>query len=322
MDIYRDYFTREELVRVLAKVEYTPGRLGELGLFEPIGLGSTVMAIEESAKDGKKVLTVIPRGAPRTQTGLDKRKVHTFATQTVGDEGVVYADEVLNSRGRGTSGAKEIIEDRRQRLVKRLRGHVDYTYESMRMAALTAPNTTEFGSAPSTVAIAVQTDATKTRQEVFTKIIQPMETAMDGIAVPKILVLCSDGYWTDLIENKAIKDTYLNWENARELRNDPRLPFSFGGVNWERYRGTSAVKIPDNEAIAVPVGAEGFGHHGMAPNDTIESVGEGALGQPYYMGSKALVDSQGTKGWEISIQAHPKFVVARPGAVLRIAKTI
>ena len=33
MDIYRDYFTRENLVASVAKAPYIPGRLGELGIF-------------------------------------------------------------------------------------------------------------------------------------------------------------------------------------------------------------------------------------------------------------------------------------------------
>ena len=94
MDIYRDYFTREELVRVLANAPYQPGRLGELGIFEPVPLTSTVMAIEVDVKDSGKVLSVIPRGAPRTQSMLAKRVVHTFGTKTFGDQGAVVSGDL------------------------------------------------------------------------------------------------------------------------------------------------------------------------------------------------------------------------------------
>lgn len=319
MDIYRDYFTREELVRVLAQSPYTPGRLGTLGIFEPVPIGSTTMAIEVATKDAGKVLSVIPRGSPRSQTGLDKRSVKTFTTETIGDQGVVYADEVLNARGAGTSGAKEILEDRRQRLVSRLRRTVDRTHESFRMSTLLAPGTTEFGAQGTEQTIAVQTDATKMRQEVFNKIVKPIESALDGETYSGVTVLCSDGFWAEFIENKYIKDHYLNWQAAMDrLQSSTRAPFSFAEINWERYRGDSSVKITDNKAVAVPTGVQGFAFMGMAPNDTVESVGAGALGQPYYMGSKPLTDSQGTKGWEISIQSHPKFVVGRPGATFLI----
>ncbi len=320
MDIFRDYFTRENLVRSLAQAPYTPGRLGELGLFEVTPLTSTTLAVEEDAKDAGKILTAIARGAPRQKSGLDKRKVHTFTTQTYSDSGEVYADEVLNARGAGTSGAAEIIANRRDRLVAKLRRNMDYTHESLRMACLLAPGTTEFGSAPASAIIAVQTDATKTRQEIFNKIIAPIEAALDGIPFTGIHVFCSDGYWSDLIENKQVRETYLNWQAAAELRGDPRQAFSFGNVTWERYRGTSLVKIADNEAVAFPVGASDTFWMGLAPTDTMESVGTGAMGQPYYLGSKPIVDALGTKAMEVAIASHPVVVCGRPAAIRRITK--
>lgn len=319
MDIFRDYFTRENLVRSLAQAPYTPGRLGELGIFETVNLTSTTLAIEEEAKDSGKVLTAIARGAPRQKTGLDKRKVHTFATQTFGDSGEVYADEVLNARGAGTEAAAEVIQSRRDRLVAKLRRNMDLTHESLRMACLLAPGTTEFGTQGTEQTIAVQTDTTKMRQEIFKKIIVPIETALDGIAFTTAHVLCSDGFWENLIENKAVRETYLNWQAAAELRGDTRQAFAFGNVMWERYRGTSAVKITDNKAVAFPVGtADPIFWQGFSPTDTMESVGAGALGQPYYMGSKPITDALGTKAMEVAIASHPRMVCGRPGATFLI----
>jgi hypothetical protein len=322
MDIYRDYFTREELVRVLSQAPYTPGMLGTLGIFEPVPLTSTTMAIEVESKDAGKVLTAIPRGSARSQSSLDKRKVVTFTTETFGDQGAVYADEVLNARGAGTAGAKEIIESRRARTVAKLRLTMDLTHEKLRMNALLSPASTEFGTAASGQIIAVQTDATKTRQEIFNKIILPIESAMDGVPFGGIGVLCSDGYWADLLENKQIRETYLNWTAAAQLRESMLTDsFPFAGVTWMRYRGTSACKIPDNEARAMPINTQGLFFAGFAPNDTLESVGSAALGQPYYIGSKPIVDSQGTKGYEISIQSHVKMVCGRPNAIIPITKS-
>lgn len=322
MDIYRDYFTREELVRVLAQAPYTPGMLGTIGIVEPVPLTSTTMAIEIEVKDTGKVLSPIQRGAPRSVSNLDKRKVVTFTTETFGDEGAVMADEVLNARGAGVAGMKEVIENRRARTVAKLRRTMDLTHEKLRMNALLSPASTEFGNAAADQVIAVQTDATKTRQEIFNKIILPIESAMDGLPFGQVGVLCSDGYWADLLENKQIRETYLNWTAAAQLRESMLTDsFPFAGVTWMRYRGTSACKIPDNEARAMPIQTQGLFFAGFAPNDTVESVGSAALGQPYYVGSKEIKDSQGTKGWEISIQSHVKIVCGRPNAIIRITKS-
>lgn len=321
MDIYRDYFTRESLVRVLAQAPYTPGQLGAAGLFETVPLNSTTLAIEEQTKDSGTILTAISRGAPRQQKNLDKRKVHTFTTQSFGDEGSVMADEVLNARGAGTSGAIEVLEDRRQRVVSRLRRDMDMTHEAARMTTLLAPTTTELGTQGTEQTILLATDATKTRQEIFNKILLPVEAALDGLAYSDIDVYCSDGFWSDLIENKSIKDTYLNWQAAADLRGNLAAPFRWGDVNWIRYRGIGTVKVTTSKAVVVPRGVDGFAFQAFAPNDTLESVGAGALGQPYYVGAKVLSDSQGTKGWEISIQSHPRFLVARPAATFLVKLT-
>lgn len=321
MDIFRDYFTRENLVRALEKAPYTPGRLGELGLFETVGLTSTTFAVEEQTTDAGKVLSAITRGAPRQTTGLDKRKVHTFTTQTFGDEGYVYADEALNARGAGTAGQAEVLADRRDRTVRKLRRNMDLTHESLRMACLLAPGTTEFGTIGTEQTIAVQTDATKTRQEIFNKIIVPTENALDGINFTSIHVLCSDGFWAELLENKQIRETYLNWQAAAELRGETRMSFGYGNVMWERYRGTSAVKITDNKAVAFPVGVPEMFWQAFSPNDTLQSVGAGALGQPYYVGAKPVEDALGTKAMQMAIASHPKMVCGRPGAIRLIKMT-
>lgn len=322
MDTYRDYFTREELVRALAKAPYTPGRLGELGIFESIPLSGTIFSVEEAVKDGGRVLTAMPRGAPRQQTRLDKRKVHSFVVaDQYGDEGVVMADEVLNARAAGPSGAKEVIENRRARVVAKLRRSMDLTHEKLRMGCLLSPATTEFGAAADGVTIAVQSDATKLRQEIFNKLHLPIEAELDGLSHSGLIVLCSDGYWSDLIEAKSIRETYLNYQAAAELRGAVPMSFVFGGVTWERYRGTSTCKIPDNEARAIPTGVSDVFWQCFAPNDTIESVGNAALGQPYYLGSKPITDSQGTKGYEISIASHARMLCGRPKVIIPIAKS-
>lgn len=321
MDNYRDYFTREELVRALAAAPYTPGMLGSLGLFETMPLSGTTFGVEVETKDKGRILTAMPRGAPRQQTNLDKRKVHTFTvSDSYGDQGNVMADEVLNGRGLGVNGSRAVIEQRRAKLVAKLRRTIDLTHEKLRMQCLLSPATTEFGAAASAAVIAVQTDSTKLRQEIFNKITLPIEAEMDGLSFGAPRVLCSDSYWSDLIEAKSIKDTYLNYQAAAELRGAVAEEFVFGGVTWSRYRGTSDCKIPDGEARAIPTGVTDTFWQLFAPNDTVESVGNGQLGQPYYMGTGEIKDSQGVKGWEISIQSHARMLCGRPKVIIPLTK--
>ena len=183
------------------------------------------------------------------------------------------------------------------------------------MATLLAPSNA-FGTAPAETSIAFGTDATKTRAEFFTKLWLPMEAALDGINFGGINVLCSDAYWTALFENKAIKDTYLNTQQAADLRKDPRETVFFGGINFERHRGSSAIKIPTGKAIAVPTGVAGLFIQAFGPDDTLDSVGAGSLGSPYYLRAFDLDDN---KGWRIRAQTHCVMLCTRPTAVLPLA---
>jgi len=316
MDIYRDYFTRESLVASVAQAPYVPGQLAAMGIFETRGLTSTTMAAEELGLNNVGPSAAIPRGAPAKAMTLDKRKAHTFVTSTFAESLPVYADEVLNVRAAGTTGAIEVIQTRRDEAIAKLRAWADAQHEYLRMATLLSPNNA-FGSKPADGSLALATDATKTRAEIFTKVIKPIEAALKGVPFSGVTVQCSDEFWVDLIENKAIKDTYLGYQAAAELRGDPRDSFMFGGVTWERYRGSDSTKITTNKAVAVPTGVAGLFLQGFAPDDTIDSVGAGAMGAPYYPRSEAM---KGGKGWELTMQTHPVMVCTRPAAIVTLAK--
>lgn len=312
MEMYNDYFTRESLTDALVNAAYVPGQLA--GLFETRALGSTTMAIEALGANGPDTLTAIPRGAPLPAVALDKRSVYTFPCQSYGAQGAVYADEVLNARVAGTSGAGELVAARRDETVAKLRRTVDNLHESLRMAVLNAPGN-DFGSQGANRVIALATDATKTRAEVFNKLIIPMEAALAGVPFSGIRVICSAGIWDDLLGNAEIKASYLNMADAAAMRGAVTESFVWAGVTWERYRGTASVAITANQAVAVPTGVAGLFLQGFAPDDTIDSVGAGALGSPYYLRAFDLDDA---KGWRIRIQTHPVMVCTRPAAVLPV----
>lgn len=312
MDIFRDYFTREELLASIVKSPYIPGRLASI--FETRGLTSTTMALEDVPKNGATILTSVPRGTPSRIETLEKRKVYTFVTGHHRADGAVYADEVLNLRGVGVQGAAEVIVQRRDELMARLRRDIDLTLESLRMAQVNT-TTNAFGSMPSGQQIALATDATKTRAEIFTKITVPIETALDGIPYSGILALCDDAFWAKLIENAAIKATWLNYQQAMNLRNDPRETVFFGGVQWERYRGTGTVVIPSGEARVFPVNVPQMWIQGFAPADTLDTVGVGSMGTPYH---PQAIPSKDNRSWYLEIQTNPAMVCTRPTAVLPI----
>lgn len=312
-DIYRDYFTRENLMASIVKSPYIPGRLAEY--FETIPLTSTTLALESQPANGASILAGVSRGTPSKIETLEKRNVYTFEVSHHRTDGSVYADEVLNARSAGASGSSEIIIQRRDMLMARMRRDIDLTHESLRMACLITP-TNGFGTVPASQQIAFNTDATKTRAEIFTKIVAPIEAALDGVPFSGIRALCSDTMWAKLIENAAIKATWLNYQQAMNLRNDPREQVFFGGVTFERYRGTGTVVITSGSLIAFPEGVPQLFVQAFAPADTMDSVGAGALGTPYWPQARLSPDN---RRWFMELQTSPVMVCTRPTTVLPIS---
>lgn len=318
VDFFSNYFTRENLAHVLLKTPYIPGRLGELGLFKTVGLTSTKFDVEElPINDVTPLSGMIPRGSPLSVLTLDSRKMHPFETETWGAQGTVLADEVLNVRAYG-SAVPEVVSERVTLLIEKLRRQADLQFEAMRMTVLKNP-TNIIGSVGSTQVIAIQTDATKLRQELFTKLQLPMESVLKGIPYSGIRVLCSNGYWSDLIENKWLKDTYLATAAASALRSQSFVDeIRVANITFERYRGIGTVDLTANTAIAYPEGVSDLFIQAFAPDDTLSSVGMGAMGVPYYLRSALLDDD---KGWRLTLQSHPKMVCTRPEVIIPITKS-
>lgn len=313
MNNYLDFFTSTELMMAIAKLPYIPTQLS--GLFETRALAGTKLAIEEQPANGGSLMTASSRGTPSKTVTLERRAVHTFDTAHYRHDGAVYADEVLNARGAGTAAINELITARRDETLSVLRRNVDQTLESLRMSCIKTTSNA-FGSRGSDATIAFQTDATKTRALLFSQLIQPMETALAGVPFSGIDVYCSDGLWDDVIENKQIKDTYLYTQQAASLRGDPRDEVMYGGVRFIRYRGAGTTVITADQGIAVPTGVSGLFIQAFAPADTLNSVGTGALGQPYF--AQAYPIDSGNRGWHIEMQTNPVMVCTRPSAIFSV----
>lgn len=312
MNIFTDYFTREELIASLANSQYIPGILGAAGLFDTKAMTGTAFGIEELPTNSVSESAEIPRGAPGKVLTLDKRSVETFTAKTYAWQGAVLADEVLNIRGQ--ANPVEVIQTRRDELTAKLRRQADFQREYLRVTTLNTP-TNDFGSAPDAAVVAFGASDSAIRTAIHNNIIKPLETALGGIPYTGLDAWCSDTYWVALIESKTIRETYLNTMAAAELRNAPADSFNFGGITWHRYRAGGNIKITDGQAKIVPRGVSGLFMECNAPDDTLSSVGIGGLGQPYYLSAEPMPRD---KGWEMNLQMHTVTLCTRPEAVITI----
>ena len=312
MDIFTDYFTREELIDSLANSQYLPGLLGDSGLFESKAMTGTSFGIEALPDNDVSESAEIARGAPGKVLTLEKRGVETFSTKTYAWQGAVLADEVLNIRGQ--TAPVEVVQTRRDELTAKLRRQADFQMEYLRVTTLNDPSNA-FGDAPVPAVVAFGAADSAIRTAIHNNIVLPLESALGGIPYTGLDAYCSDAYWVALIESKTIRETYLNTMAAAELRNAPADSFSYGGITWHRYRAGGNIKITAGQAKIVPRGVSGLFMQCYAPDDTLDSVGVGAMGQPYYLRAEPLPRN---KGWEMSLQTHTVTLCTRPTAIVTV----
>lgn len=315
MDFFTDFFTAQELIASVAKAPYIPGRLADPAIFSTRALAGTKLALEEQPLNDASLITSTPRGTPSKAQTLELRKVHTFETTHYRKDGSVMADEVLGIRSTGLSGAREVITARRDEVIARLRRDMDLTHEYLRMSCVNSPNNA-FGSAPAAAAISFGATDSAIRAAIFNNIIKPLESALKGIPYTGLVALCDDTMWQALISSKEIKETYLNWNAAEQLRGSTTERVPYGGVMWERYRGVGTTVIASGTAKIIPLGIPDLFIQAFAPADTMDSVGAGALGTPYYMQAYPIDD--GNRGWYLEMQSNVTMVCTRPDAILTI----
>ncbi|MEY2686291.1 MAG: hypothetical protein RL375_489, partial [Pseudomonadota bacterium] len=171
---------------------------------------------------------------------------------------------------------------------------------------------TTFNVVQQTLSFVLGTTTTKIRSKCLTTI-GYIENALDGIPFTGVRALCGATFFENLITHTNVEGTFLNQAQAADLRNDPRQELNFGGIVFERYRGTSAVKVGDNDAYAFPTGVPGLMITRFAPANYNETVN--TTGWPYY--AKAEPMDFG-KGYAIEAQSNPLNLVTRPAAVVKL----
>ena len=318
-----DAFSLQTLTAAINNLPYQPMRLGELGLFEEQGI-STLDAVIEEDNGVLQLVDVSPRGGPGTVVAGSKRKVYSFRAPHLPETSAILADEVQGIRAFGAENSAEVLQTRVNERLSQMRRNIDYTIEAHRMAAVQGnfydvngtlkSLFTEFGVTQTTVTATLSVSTTEMRQ-VALDIIEQMEAALDGVPFTRGRVLCSSGFWRDLIVHPTIKETYLNTQMASALRADGRLEFEFGGLMWERYRGNSQVGVPANEAIVIPEGVPGLFITRFAPADYNETVN--TIGLPYYAKGEP---KRFNKGWDLEAQSNPINICTRPASLIRVVK--
>jgi hypothetical protein len=319
-----DGFSLNSLTAALIAQPYTPTILADSGLFSEAGVTTLDVSVES---DGKTIglVSVQPRNAPPQNVTSDKRSIRSFRVPHLPERSTIMADEVQGIRSFGSENQARAINEVRDGRLAKMKAQIDYTIEAHRLSALqgqyydAAGNLsslfTEFGVTQQTVAMALPTAGTVVKLKVA-QILETIEAQLDGIAFTGVTVYCGTTFFKSFVNHPNVEKFYMNWQAANTLNTDPRAAFPFMGMSFVRYRGSSAVKIADTEAYAVPTGVRDLFITRFAPANFVEAVN--TQGLPYYAKMEPM---EMNKGIIIEAQSNPINLCTRPSAVIKLTET-
>ena len=333
LDIFNtDAFSLAELTAAVNQLDYVPGLLGELGVFEAKPVTTTSVWIEERG-DALTLVPNAPRGAVPSylDNTAKKRTGRSFRATHLPKVDRIYADEIQNVRAFGSQSELEqimaMVRERQTMLRRDLELTWEYQFLNSLQGILKDANGdtiynfwTEFELSQESQVDFELDDATTDVRAKCAGIVRTMLRNLKGQAVPgmRVVGLCSDGFYDDLIAHALVRDTYLNWQAAQDLRGTSAFArFSFGGIEFINYRGTddeTTVTVTADEAIFFPTGVPGLYHNYFAPADTIDFVNTPGL--PFY---SWITNPDNKRYVEVEVQSNPLPVCLQP-KVLMYAK--
>jgi len=338
LDIFKgDAFSVVSLTDALNNLKFVPGRIAEMGLFNPpSGVTTTSIAIEQ--KDGQLILIPpTPRGGPGITMDKTKRSIRNLSIPHFEINDAIMAEEVQGIRAFGQETAVETVmgkvADRGSEASQSFAATTEYAQIGAVKGIVTyADGTTlnlftEFGVVAQTeVDFSFDTNKDGLLRKQCAAVIRLIANELGGLPWSgRVRAFCSDQFFDDLIANVEFRESYLGWSDAKILREGYIEPngksygaVEFGGIIFENYRGSvGATKyVEDDKAYLFPEGVPGLFRTYHAPADYIETVN--TVGQRMYAKMYAM---QNDKGMHMDTQMNELNICTRPRVLVKAKRT-
>jgi hypothetical protein len=345
LDIFnQDAFDTVSLTGAFNRQPFRPTMLGSMpGLFDPVPIRNKYVAIEQ--RNGVlKLILATERGAPIDQRTTEKRDIRNFGIHRLAKGDTIMADELTGIRefGSETELSQVMAEvQRRYTGANGIQADISLTFEHMRLGAVqgivldadgsTLENWfTEWSATQATEINFALTTATTNIRGLCNQVRRQMQRAAAGSWMPttQVHALVGDAFWDAFVDHPKVRDTYLSWSAAAELREANEFDtFYFGKIYWHNYRGTdnydegatdgtadaSTVGIPTDKAKFFPVNAPGVFQHVMGPAEFMPWIN--TLGQPVY--GMQIPDRDRGAWVKVEVYSYPLFLCTRPAMLQR-----
>lgn len=325
-----DAFRTVELTEAASDIDFVPGLLGELGIFEEEPLYGREFGVERKGN----TLAMVPTsslGAPPRNTPRDPRNLETFNTIRLADSFTLYAFEIQGIRDDGPDGGLLDTQIEYASRLGKVKSQMDLTHEFHRLGALQgklldADGTSviydyfeRFGIAEEAAFnFDLANQEAKLRHKCH-ELTRSMARSAKGAftSATSVHALCGDEFYDNFIDHPSVQKTYENWSAAAESRENKAFgAFRFGGVTWHNYRGTddnSTVAIATDHVKFFPKGARGVFKKALSPAEFGPWVG--TRGQENYV---LNVTDKDREAWaKGEMYSYPLYMCGKPGVLRR-----
>jgi len=332
LDIFRgDAYGVVPLSIAINNLKFKPGFISSRGIFNEISVATTAVSIEEN----NNILMLIaptPRGAPGHTMPKPRRALRMLAIPHFEINDAIMAEEVQGVRAFGQETGTEAVMTKVGERMQVAGQSLEYTQEYARAGAIKgivtyADGTTlnlfnEYGiTPPAAINFPFSTaPATGNIRAICAQVIRTMGTNLDGQGFTGVEAICGDAFFDTLIACAEVRTTYLQTQDAAELRSayisagQTWGSFVFGGILWTNYRGyAQGVPIIETDAAYFyPTGVPNLFPTVYAPADYIETVN--TMGLPRYVKQYAMPND---KGVHMDTQMNALNFCSRPLALLK-----
>jgi len=341
LDVFNDNaFGVIALTDSINALPFVPGRCGQLIDWGDRGISTTSIMIENV--DGVlKLLNPTPRGGPGETKPKDKRAARSLIVPHYQYDDAVNADEVQNIRAFGSeTDVQSVMGVVNQRLADAVQLVLDPTLEFQRLGAVKGVIVNQDGSTLydlfSEFGVTQETEidfdldnaspAAGALRTACAAAVRLIADNLGGVPFTGVHALCGNTFFDNLLAHVEVRNSYLNTDMAKVLRDGYVLPngnkiygvFEFGGIIWENYRGKNGTTamVDANKCHIFPTGTPGLFRTVYAPADYVETVN--TVGLPRY--SKQWQTPNG-KRIEMEMQSNPLSYCTRPKVLLKGKRT-
>lgn len=339
LDVFNsDAFGIVPLTDAINNLKFVPGRIGALGLFQESSVAATSVAIEQ--KNG--ILSLISpsaRGGPGTTLDKSRRNLRNLSVPHFEINDSILAEEVQGVRAWGSETEVEMVQGK---VAERGAIHsqsLEATQEYSRIGAVKGTVTyadsttldlfTEFGVAQIAERdwdLDAASPASGVLRKACAATVRQIAGVLEGVPFSGVYALCGDAFFDDLIAHTEVRASYLQQQEASQLRTGyidngaggSYGSFNYGGIIFENYRGSVGATdfINTDKCHVFPVGVPGLFRTYYAPADYVETVN--TMGQRLYAKQYQMPNG---KGVHMDVQMNSLNICTRPRVLLQGKRT-